>query len=215
MDPDHIARLVTPNQGTAATSPRPVYGILLAWGAVALAAGAAGAVARSPIPPPILLVALTVAGLLAWNGSARVRASVRAVPPRALVALHLVRFVGAWFIVLYRRGELPFAFAVPGGWGDIAVAAMAAGLLFGAFPARTRGRRAVLHAWNALGLLDIVFVVTTAAGLFLAEAGPLAPLTRLPLSLLPTYLVPLIVLAHLRIFGWLRETSREATPRGS
>ena len=26
-------------------------------------------------------------------------------------------------------------------------------------------------------------------------------------SLLPTYLVPLIVLSHLRIFGWLRETN--------
>ena len=130
-------------------------------------------------------------------------------PPRALVALHLVRFVGAWFIVLYRRGQLPFAFAVPGGWGDIAAAAAAAGLLLGAFPANTYGRRAALYAWNALGLLDILFVVTTAAGLFFAEAGQLAPLTRLPLSLLPTFFVPLIVMSHLRIFGWLWETGRQ------
>jgi hypothetical protein len=121
-----------------------------------------------------------------------------------------VRFVGAWFLVLYRRGELPFAFAVPGGWGDIVAAAGAAGLLLGAFPARTRGRRAALYTWNTLGLLDILFVVTTAARLFFSEAGQLAPLTRLPLSLLPTYFVPLIVLSHLRIFGWLRETSSEA-----
>jgi len=118
--------------------------------------------------------------------------------------------VGAWFIVLYRRGELPFAFAVPGGWGDIAAAAGAAGLLFGAFPVRTRGRRAVLRAWNALGLLDILFAVATAARIFLADPDALAPLTRLPLSLLPTYFVPLIVLSHLRIFGWLRETRSEA-----
>lgn len=193
--------------GEAAPSPRPLYGILLAWGGLALVAGATGGVARSPVPPPIVLLGLTAAGLVAWGGSATVRAWVRAVPPRALVALHLVRFVGAWFLVLYRRGELPFAFAVPGGWGDIAVAAGAAGLLFGAFPPRTRGRRAVLHAWNALGLLDILFVVTTAARLFFAEAGPLDPLTRLPLSLLPTFFVPLIVLSHLRIFGWLREGS--------
>ena len=190
-----------------ATSPRPLYGILLAWGAVALAAGATEAVARSPVPVPMFVVVLAAAGLLAWGFSARVRGWVRAVPPRALVALHLVRFVGAWFLVLYRRGELPFEFAVPGGWGDIVVAAGAAGLLFGAFPARAGGRRAVLHAWNALGLLDILFVVTTAARLFFAEAGQLAPLTRLPLSLLPTFFVPLIILSHLRIFGWLRETS--------
>ena len=176
------------------------------WGALALVAGATGAVSRSPVPVPIVVVALTAAGILAWRGSTRVRSWVRAVPPRALVAVHLVRFVGAWFIVLYRRGELPFAFAVPGGWGDIAAAAAAAGLLLGAFPAHSRGRRAALYTWNALGLLDILFVVATAARLFFADAGQLAVLTRLPLSLLPTFFVPLIVLSHLRIFGWLRET---------
>ena len=195
--------------GEAAKSPRPLYVILLAWGTAAIAAGGLGAVARSPVPIPLILVGLVATGLLAWRLSAKIREWVRAVPPRALVGLHLVRFVGAWFIVLYRRGELPFAFAVPGGWGDIAAAAGAAGLLIGTFPARTRGRRAALHAWNALGLLDILFVVTTAARLFFAEAGQLAPLTRLPLSLLPTFFVPLIVLSHLRIFGWLREGSGE------
>jgi hypothetical protein len=184
-----------------------LYGILLAWGAMALAAGATGGLARSLVPVPAILAALVAVGLLAWGLSARLREAVRAVPPRALVALHLVRFVGAWFIVLYRRGELPFAFAVPGGWGDVAAAAGAAGLLFGAFPAETRGRRAALHAWNALGLLDILYVASTAARLFLADAGQLAPLTRLPLSLLPTFVVPLIILSHLRIYGWLRETS--------
>ena len=39
---------------------------------------------------------------------------------RLLVLYHLTRFVGVWFLVLYSRGELPYAFAVPGGWGDIA-----------------------------------------------------------------------------------------------
>ena len=191
----------------AATSSWPLYAIVLAWGAAALAAGAVGAVARSPVPVPVIVLALVAAGLLAWGLSPKIRELVRAVPPRALVGLHLVRFVGAWFIVLYRRGELPFAFAVPGGWGDIAAAAGAAGLLLGAFPARTRGRRAAIGFWNALGLLDILFVVSTAARLFFADADQLAPLTRLPLSLLPTFFVPLIILSHLRIFGWLRETS--------
>ena len=192
----------------AARSARPLYTILLACGALALVAGATGSVARSPVPPPIVLVGLAAGGLIAWGLSTKFRGWVRAVPPRVLVALHLVRFVGAWFIVLYRRGELPFAFAVPGGWGDILAAAGAAGLLLGAFPARNRARRAALFAWNAFGLLDILFVVSSAARLFFAEAGQLAPLTRLPLSLLPTFLVPLIVLSHLRIFGWLRETRR-------
>jgi hypothetical protein len=195
-----------------APSPRPLYALLLLWGALAAAAGAAGMVASSPVPPPAVAGALVLAGLLAWPLSARFRAWVRAVPLWALVAIHLVRFVGAWFIVLYRRGELPFAFAVPGGWGDILAASSAAALLVAAIPARTPARCRVLLGWNVFGLLDILFVVATAARLYLADPLQLAPLTRVPLSLLPTYFVPLVVLTHLRIFGWLREaTARKAS----
>jgi hypothetical protein len=176
------------------------------WGASALAAGAAGFVATSPVPPPLIAAGLVVAGLVAYAVSGRVKSWVRAVPLTALVAIHLVRFVGAWFIALYRQGELPFAFAVPGGWGDILAAATAAALLLSAIPARTPLRRHVLLAWNAVALLDILFVVATAARLYFADPAQLGPLTRLPLSLLPTYFVPLIILSHLRIFGWLRET---------
>lgn len=187
------------------TSPRPLYLALAAWLALAIAAGAAGLPASVPVPLPAIPLGLTAVCLIAWMASGSLRARVRAIPLAALVALHLARFVGAWFIVLYRRGELPFAFAVPGGWGDILVAATAAALLLGAIPARTRGRRAAVGIWNALGLLDILFVVSTALRLFLADPAQLAPLARLPLSLVPTFLVPLVVLSHLRIFGRLRE----------
>jgi hypothetical protein len=190
----------------ATDTARPLYALLLIWGVVAVAVGAGGFVATSPVPPPLIAAGLTAAGLVAYAASGRARSWVRAVPLTALVGLHLVRFVGAWFIVLYRRGELPFAFAVPGGWGDILTAATAAAVVIGANPARTPARRRVLFLWNTLGLLDILFVVTTAARLYFEDASQLGPLTRLPLSLLPTYLVPLVILSHLRIFGWLRET---------
>jgi hypothetical protein len=196
------------------SSPRPLYALLLLWGALAAAAGAAGWVESSPFPPPAIAGALVLAGLAAWALSIRFRAWVRAVPMGALVAIHLVRFVGAWFIVLYRRGDLPFAFAVPGGWGDILAGASAVALLLGAIPARTAARRLVVLAWNVFGLLDILFVVFTAARLYLADPQQLAPLSRLPLSLLPTYFVPLVVLTHLRIFGWLREARARKKSNG-
>ena len=191
--------------GSGTSSPLPLYALLLIWGALAVAAGAAGRVADSPVPPPAIAAGLVAAWLVAYGVSGRVKGWVRAVPLGALVAIHLVRFVGAWFIALYRRGELPFEFAVPGGWGDVLAAAGATALLVGAIPARKRGRRRAVLAWNVLGLLDIVYVLATAARLYFADPTLLAPLTRMPLSLLPTYFVPLIVLSHLRIFGWLRE----------
>jgi hypothetical protein len=117
---------------------------------------------------------------------------------RAVVALHLTRFVGIYFLALFRRGELPFAFAVPGGWGDILVATLALLLLSVGAP-RTGGRRLIYATWNLIGLVDLLFVVVTAARLGLTEPESMRALTRLPLSLLPTFLVPLLLASHLLI----------------
>ncbi|MDP3911389.1 MAG: hypothetical protein Q8Q14_13460, partial [Gemmatimonadales bacterium] len=96
---------------------------LLAWMSAAMAAGWAGFLEKAPTAAvPITLWGL-VAFLLVlfWRWSV-LREWVLFVDLRVLVAFHLVRFVGYYFLVLYERGELPYAFAVPGGWGDIVVA---------------------------------------------------------------------------------------------
>ena len=128
---------------------------------------------------------------------------------RLLVALHVTRFVGASFLTFYRRGELPFAFAVPGAWGDMAVATAALLVLASGAP-RTKGRRLVYGTWNLLGLADLLFVVGTAARLGLASPGSMRPLARLPLSLLPTFLVPLLIATHVLIAVRLVRAAKRA-----
>ncbi len=118
-----------------------------------------------------------------------------------LVAVHLSRFIGIYFLVLYGRGQLPYDFAVKGGWGDITVALGAVLLL--AVPGLIE-RRALVLAWNVVGMLDIGFVVATAARLAAADPSSMRALLRLPLSLLPTFLVPLIIATHVWIFVRLR-----------
>ena len=118
------------------------------------------------------------------------------------MAFHLTRFVGAYFLVLYARGELPYLFAVPGGWGDIAVAAGA--LLLVLLVPELEAHPRWLFLWNLAGLADILFVVATATRLALADPASMSALLRLPLSLLPTFLVPLIIASHLLIFWRLR-----------
>jgi hypothetical protein len=190
-----------------------VLAIGLIWLGLALALGGSGQLqALRPPAPQLVLVGLTVAVLMAGATVPALRAWALGADLRGLVALHLTRFVGIYFLVLYRRGELPYAFAVPGGWGDILVAGSALCLLIGG-PPISRGRRRAYAAWNVFGLVDILFVVATAARLALANPESMATLLRLPLSLLPTYLVPLIIASHTLIAVRLARGTEELRPR--
>ena len=190
-----------------------VLAIVAAWLAAALALGASGLLsALRPPVPQLTLLALTAGVLVAGSRVRTLREWALSVDVRALVAFHLTRFVGAYFIVLFRRGELPFAFAVPGGWGDMLTAAGALVLLAVGRP-DSSFRRGLYGAWNLFGLLDFLFVVATATRLALADPGSMQALLRLPLSLLPTFLVPLLIATHVLIFLRLRRVrGRPETP---
>jgi hypothetical protein len=174
---------------------RRIIGVILIWLALALVIGASGVLSRVPVPVvPAILWALVAVILIAFWRSPAFRAWTMGIDLRWLIAIHLTRFVGFYFLWLYERGELPYAFAVPGGWGDNAVALGAAILLL--VPPRSAAARPAYLAWNVLGLLDILFVVATAARLAFADRDSMAAVTHLPLSLLPTFLVPLIIASH-------------------
>jgi hypothetical protein len=173
---------------------------LVAWFGVALIAGASDAPSRlHPPVPQLMVLVLTLALIVAERRAPTVHEHVASVRTRVLVALHLTRFVGFGFLALAARGELPREFAVPAGWGDIGVATLAALLLvFGGDP---RGpRRPLWIAWNALGLLDLVFVVVSAGRQALADPESIAGMVRLPMSLLPLFLVPILLATHVWIF---------------
>jgi len=175
------------------------------WLVIAIALGASGATQRIKPPGPQLIIAgLVIALLAAYAIGARFREWLRELDIRALIALHLTRFVGFYFLYLYKKGQLPYAFAVPAGWGDITIATFAVVLLAG-WPWLGRYRGALLF-WNVFGLLDILFVVADAARQGLIDPALMAVLLHLPLSLLATFLVPLIIASHLLIFARLRKT---------
>lgn len=180
----------------AAARPTAVLIGLGLWLVVAVMLGASGRLqALQPPLPQLTLLALTAGALWATARVPAVRAWALSVDVRILVAFHLTRFVGSYFLVLHGRGELPYAFAVPGGWGDILVASLALLLLLSGPPETVQRLRAYVF-WNVLGLLDILFVVATAARLAFAAPASMEALLRLPLSLLPTFLVPLIITSH-------------------
>jgi hypothetical protein len=177
------------------------------WLAAAIALVASGALAAAPLPAPQLLIAALTGTLLAlYCKSTRFRAWVDTLPTQLLVLVHACRFVGLYFILMYACGQLPYEFAVPAGLGDICIASTA--IMIAAMPTNTKASSLLYQTWNALGLLDILLVVVTAGWFSTMNPSSMAPLTRLPGSLLPTFLVPVIIGTHVILLLRLQRDSR-------
>ena len=169
------------------------------WLGAALAAGHFLLLAR--IPPaalPLVVFGLTGILLFAYFAVRGVRGWVDSLDLRALILLHVTRFVGIYFLMLYQRGELPRAFAIPAGIGDIVVATMAIPVALA--PLADDAQRRTVAIWNVFGLVDILLVIVSAARINLTTPAELRAFTHLPLSLLPTFLVPLIIATHVIIY---------------
>jgi len=167
------------------------------WFLIALFIGETELLSLLPGPATqITLAALTLALISLFWISQSFRTWVNQLQLKTLITLHLIRFVGVYFLYLHSRGQLPAKFALTAGWGDIIVAIGA--LLLLAIPSARNSSRLVA-AWNIIGLLDILLVVATAAGLAFANRESMSALTRLPLSFLPTMIVPLIISSHIAI----------------
>ena len=179
------------------------------WFAAAVFAGQQLVLQRlPPFVVPGLVFGLAALLLLNYFRVAALRVWVDALSLRTLVLLHVTRFVGVYFLFLYQRGELPHDFAVPGGIGDIVVATFA--LPVALAPWEPAFRRRVTNIWNVVGFMDILLVAATAARLNFADPSQMRVLTSLPLSLLPTFLVPLIIASHVVIFVRLAREQRAA-----
>jgi len=178
-------------------SNRVVTLVLLAW--LCFAVGLAGWFQNaSALAVAATVWTLTALVFLACWSVRTIRVCVLNIDLRWLVVLHVTRlFIGAYFLVLCQRRQLPCAFATPAGWGDIVIGVLAVALVSSM---HTQFAKTVLLSWNTLGLIDIVFVVLSALRVGLKDWQSMHALRELPLSLLPTFLVPLIIASHVLIF---------------
>jgi hypothetical protein len=181
--------------------PRAALAIAAIWFVAAALAGASGILAHTPFPmPQITILGLTVVTLVMTNAVASVRAWIDAVPLRALVAFHAIRFVGIVFLILAARGQLAQVFGDRAGWGDIGTATLALVLVASGEP-RTSGHRALYHAWNAFGALDLLVALGTATSVTLRGLTPgMEPVLAFPLSTIPLFFIPVLLVGHISIF---------------
>ncbi len=154
---------------------------------------------RLPLPAVQLVIfVLTALLITAYFKLSGLRSWINQLDLRALVLLHVTRFVGIYFLILNSRGILPREFALPAGIGDIVVAALALVVAF--LPIKPAARNRAINIWNMIGFVDILLVLVTAGRLGFQGETRMVALTVLPLSLLPTFLVPLILFTHFVIY---------------
>lgn len=125
-----------------------------------------------------------------------------------LIHPHSYRVSGVVFPLLMVLGHLPALFAIPAGFGDIAIGIAAPRIARGL--AAGTGRRAALR-FNVLGLADLVLALTLGAiiGYRLISVGPSgAPITELPFALIPSAEVPLLLALHITSISALRKEAR-------
>jgi hypothetical protein len=127
---------------------------------------------------------------------------------------HMFRAVeGTAFLVTMALGHLPALFALPAGMGDVA-AGIAAPLVARRL-AQGGAHRAALR-FNAFGMTDLVVALTLGAltGFQLINVTPSgAPISRLPLALIPSAAVPLLFALHITSLSALSSPVR--APRTS
>jgi hypothetical protein len=125
---------------------------------------------------------------------------------------HSFRVTGVAFLIMMALGQLPALFALPAGLGDIATGIAAP--LVALRLARGTGRRA--SGWlNAFGMTDLVLALTLGAitGFQLIHTAPsAAPISELPLALIPTAEVPLLLVLHIAAVSGLARARRASLP---
>src|SRR6266567_3875688 len=133
--------------------------------------------------------------------------------PRILTAAQLWRIIGFTFVLLQARGVLPAVFALPAGYGDMAIGATATLV---AWQLADPAHRNSFILWQVLGIADLVTAVSlgTTARLLSPEGPTMVAMTVLPLSLVPTFLVPLFAIFHVICIAQARQWSEASGREG-
>lgn len=174
-------------------------GLIVAWFVISLGVSALHLLQGSPGQPPIpilLAVLIPIATFSIWYARSRTfREWVLSLNPRTLTLIHAERIGGLVFLAMYTYKILPGMFALPAGWGDIAIGATA----YLAASRLVPNHRRAFIGWQFFGILDLAVALSMAAIATLLHPHGIttAPMTELPLSLIPSFGVPLFLILHI------------------
>ncbi|MDH3979812.1 MAG: hypothetical protein OEU91_04785 [Gammaproteobacteria bacterium] len=184
--------------------------LVIAWLLGAVLLSASGLLAHGDgllrlLMPAMILLPIAVFAI-AYRGNEAFRTRVLSIDTGILVILHSWRMVGMGFLFLYAHNILPGLFAWLAGMGDMLAAAGAMVIGTALLKGKTVSRQA-LWSWNTFGLLDFIVAVvvgTSLRSIYLGGTVNTDAMALLPLSLVPTIIVPLYIITHVVIYLQLR-----------
>jgi hypothetical protein len=187
------------------------------WLGLVFFLGSQGAFVGRPGSPPLpiffgLAIPLAVF-FAAYFGWGSFRTFVLGADLRFVAAMQGWRLAGLGFLSLYTHDILPGLFAFPAGLGDMAIGFTAPWIVLGLIrdSSFVSSRRFVI--WNILGVLDLVVAVSMGvicSGFIPGIVGSVttSPMGKLPLVLIPAYLVPFFFMLHFTALSQARRFAR-------
>lgn len=172
-----------------------------------LVAGSMGALNVEPggLPVWIMVALLTPIALFVIDMTVfrrKLFAPLWSMPLEILTRLQVYRVAGAFFLVEWALGRLPWEFAVPAALGDIAVGIAALFIADGLAGYGKKDCRNHAVWWNVLGIADLGIAFTlgvvyshSALGIF-AGTVTTESMAVYPLSLIPSLLIPFSIILH-------------------
>jgi hypothetical protein len=143
-----------------------------------------------------LAVLVPIAIFVVWSiTSQSFRQFLLSLDLRTLTIVQAWRIAGLAFLALYTYNILPGQFALPAGWGDIAIGATAP--LVAIKLVNSRSKKSFI-LWQLFGITDLVLAVGSGvtAQLINPHGITTSAMTVLPMSLIPTFAVPLFMILH-------------------
>lgn len=192
--------------------------VLAVWFVLVVVVSAAGLIVAPPGAPPLPLLTAFAAPLVAFFAgiwlSRPFREFVLAADLRLMTAIQAWRFAGLGFLALYAHGVLPGTFALPAGFGDMAIGITAPWILVALIRRPDFAASRTFAVWNVLGLLDLAVAMSTGAldsALATGAVGEVTtgPMATLPLVLIPAYFVPILIMLHVSALVQGRRLARE------
>ena len=161
------------------------------------------------IPPKVMIWAgmpLTII-LFGLIGNTRLfKTLLRSITLESLIAVHLFRVVGVFFIIIYCYHLLPAKFAFFAGLGDIITAILALPVAKMVSKGKPWQLTAV-YAWNIFGILDIIDLLVIAV--ITGANGNLREMTVFPFVWFPAFAPATILFLHTAVLRKLHQLKNQ------